>query len=609
MRATHTAAAIAIVLVLAVSVTTCRLDKLINPATADRLVVNPDSVRVSADSGSLDAKDTTLRVASADGVALTWTATKTAAWVTLSPSPDSLVVTLHPDTLSQGVHRDTIVFRSLQSKDTVRVPVVFVILPAAAHLDVSPTSRDTSAFVGSAQPDTFSLRIKNKGALPLTWTAAPNATWITLSDSGGTVPPQDTTSTTVLVTLRPESLSTTTHTGRIVFSAPVASGSPDTVPITYRIDPCVETAITTLDATRSGSIALSDCGAPRRAGRQAKLYRVQLAVGDTLTFRLTSAFNAYLILTDSAGTVVLDENDQCAAALTACLTPFNVSTAGRYVIEVTSTNPAETGAFTLSAVKERAPSTPGGILQFRGDSAITIGIGSISPESVAVFRGTLNDANTGDSVRLEIELWETSTPLGGSPNYQSAYVGVGQTAWIRVPGRAENTGYHWRAQTCDKTLRCSAWLSFGQNADTAADFVVNAIEETPVLDSVSLNQYNGASATPMLVGQGTGGGLNTTQTVTFKGMVTDPDPRDVIVLEVEVKATNTAFNGSPLSRGAGVTSGSIAAASFSDTVVLLVTKSSHWRARACDQTGQCGAWVPFGANSDVLTAATDFHIP
>ena len=61
---------VALVLALAVSVTTCRLDKLINPATADRLVVNPDSVRVSADSGSLVHKDTTLHVASADGVAL-----------------------------------------------------------------------------------------------------------------------------------------------------------------------------------------------------------------------------------------------------------------------------------------------------------------------------------------------------------------------------------------------------------------------------------------------------------------------------------------------------------------------------------------------------------
>jgi len=619
MRVTHTiadsrslAGPIALVLAVGMSVATCRLDKLINPATADRLVVNPNSLRASADSGSLDSVTTTVRVASADGVALTWTATETAPWMTLSPAPDSLIVTLHPATLSQAVHLDTIRFWSPQGNDTVKVPVVFDILPAAAHLVVSPTSRDTSAFVRSAQPDTFSLRIKNKGALPLTWTAAPNATWVTLSDSGGTVPAQDTTSTTVLVTLRPDTLSTGSHSGRIVFSAGGASGSPDTVPITYRIDPCAETLIPTLDATRSGSIALSDCGAPQRAGRQAKLYRVQAAAGDTLTFRLTSAFNAYLILTDSAGTVMLDENDQCPAALTACLTPFNVSTAGRYVIEVTSTNPAETGAFTLSAVKERAPSAPQSALQYRKDSTTALGVGAVTPQDTVVFKATVNDPNPSDSVRLQIEVVQTVSAFLNVATDSSAFVSVAagaRTVAVRVPpsggpGLQENAGYHWQARTCDKTNRCSAWLSFGQNAETVSDFVVNAIEQNPVLDSLSLNQYNGNSATPLPVGQGTGGGLGSAETVTFKALVTDPDPGAVIVLDVEEKNVSTAFDSTNVHRGLGVPSNNTAVSSAGYSALL--TTNYHWRARACDQTGRCSAWVSFGGNAE---NATDFHVP
>jgi len=594
MRATHTAAAIALVLALGVSVTTCRLDKLINPATADRLVVNPDSVRVSADSGSLEPKDTTLHVTSADGAVLTWTATKTAAWVSLSPSPDSLVVTLDPNTLSQAVHRDTIVFWSPQSNDTVRVPVVFDIRPAAAHLDVSPTARNTSAFVGSAQPDTFSLRIKNSGALPLTWTAAPNATWITLSDSGGTVPPQDTTSTSVLVTLRPDTLSTATHTGRIVFSATAANGSPDTVPITYRIDPCVETLIATLDATRTASIVLSDCGAPRRAGRQAKLYRVQAAVGDTLTFRLTSAFNAYLILTDSAGTVVLDENDQCAAALTACLTPFNVSTAGRYVIEVTSTNPGETGAFTLSAVKERAPSPPQGIQQLRGDSATPIGSGLITPESLAVFKATVNDPNPGDSVRLEIELLETSGTFVGPSNYQGAFVGVNQTSWIRVPALRDDALYHWRAQTCDNTSRCSGWLDFG-NPDPAVDFYVNSKPENPPVPT-SIGQFTTGGA-PIAQGGNSNGG-----NVVLSGTVSDPDPGDQVRLEVEVRTTGTNFTNVMTSASPFGPANRIAAVTVGATLLF----GYHWQARTCDQTGQCSAWISFPQPTPNAESSADF---
>jgi len=352
----------------------------------------------------------------------------------------------------------------------------------------------------------------------------------------------------------------------------------------YRIDPCAETLIPTLDATRSGSIAPSDCGAPRRAGRQAKLYRVQAAVGDTLTFRLTSAFNAYLILTDSAGTVVLDENDQCPAALTACLTPFNVSTAGRYVVEVTSTNPGETGAFTLSAVKERAPSLPQAIQQLRGDSATPIGSGLITPESLAVFKGTVHDVNPGDSVRLEIELLETGSAFTGPSNYQSAYVGVDQTAWIRVPGLRENAPYHWRAQTCDKTLRCSGWLDYG-NPDPAVDFYVNARPEDPPIPT-SIGQFTLGGA-PIALGTSAGG-----SSVVLSGTVSDPDPGDQVRLEVEavtVPLSGNNFNNTATAVSPFGTPNRVASATGPATVLF----SYHWQVRTCDQTGRCSAWVSF----------------
>lgn len=616
MRAVYVAA----VLALAVSVTTCRLDKLINPATADRLLLSADSIQASGHVGSLEAETTTVRVRGADGVPVTWQAAKTAAWVTLVASPDSLIVILHPDTLSQTLHRDTIVFSSDHSKD-VRLPIVFNMLAAQAKLVVSPTNRDTAALVGSAQPDTFSLRIKNTGALPLTWTAALNATWVTLSDSGGTVPPQDTTSTIVLVTLRPDTLSVGAKSARIILSAPGAIGAPDTVPISYRIDPCAETTIATLDATRSGSIALSDCGAPQRTGRQAKLYSVQAAAGDTLTVRLSGAFDAYLVLTDSLGASLRQNNDCSAPAGPACIVEYPVTTAGRYIIEVTTAAAGETGAFSLSVVKERGPSAPQGALQFRKDSSTAIGVGTITLQDTVVFKATINDPNPSDSVRLEIEVLQTISTFLGSPTDSSAYVSVASGARsvaVRVPPSGslpfqDNARYHWQTRTCDKTGRCSAWLGFGQNPDSSADFVVNSVLQDPVLDGVSLDQYNGtgASAPRIAVGGGTGGGLGSAQTLTFRAGVTDADPGDLISIEVEWQLTNNAFDGGAanLVRGAGVLSGGIAEVTLNRNAPVLGTDNYHWRARPCDQTGRCGAWVPFGGNSDVVTAATDFHIP
>jgi hypothetical protein len=595
---------IAVVLALVLSVTTCRLDKLINPKTADRLTVSRDSLLVSANLGSNVARTRTVLVGSADGVTLPWTATKTAAWITLSPplgtAPDTLTVILHPDSLSQqALHRDTIVLTSTESAVTVRVPVAFDMLAPAAELRLSDTARADTAFLGSAQPDTFSLRIRNTGSLPLDWTAAFNAAWVTLSDSGGTVPPHD--STLTLVTLRPESLSTGPHNGTITFSASGAIGSPATFPIAYTIALCVETGIT-LDTIQNSSITLSDCGAPQRPGRHAKLYAVQATAGDTLSFRLTSAaFNAFLILTNSSGATVLDSTDACGAAGTACIINFPVTATARYVIEATTRDSGETGAFTLSAVRERAPSAPQSAGQFRKDSTVAIGVGAVTPQDTVVFKATLNDPNSSDSVRLEVEVAPVGSAFSNSATHQSGLVAVapgGRTVAVRASGLSENTGHHWQARTCDRTGRCSAWLGFG-NPDPAPDFFVNAVPETPAFTSAP-NQFGpGGGAIP--AGGGTGGSLGSSVTVTFRAGVTDPDPGDVILIEVEVKPNGTAFNGSGLTPGSGVSSGSIASVSQSFTVSLIAA-NYHWRAHACDQTGRCGPWVPFGSSPD-------FHVP
>jgi hypothetical protein len=285
---------------------------------------------------------------------------------------------------------------------------------------------------------------------------------------------------------------------------------------------------------------------------------------------------------------------------------FRAPASGAYIVEATTLAPADTGAFTLSVVHERAPNTPQAIAQLQADSVTSIAVGAVNASSATVFKGIVNDPNTSDSVRLELELLRTSSPPSGTPTQQSAYVAAGQTAWIAVTGLVENDAYYWRARSCDKTLRCSVWVSFGGNTDGATDLFVNAVPEDPTLDALSLNQFNGANVIP--VDGGTGGGGGSTQTVTFKATVADVDPDDRIVLEVEAKTTGTAFNGTGLVRGTGVTSGATASVAAAFQAPLLGSTNYHWRARACDQTGRCSAWTSFGGNSD-SPAATDFHVP
>jgi hypothetical protein len=581
-----------LVLALGVSVATCRLDKLINPATDDRLTVTPTTWLDSVHAGS-GASTRTLRVASADGATLSWTATKSAVWVSLSSdsgsTPDSVVVTIDPDTLSETLHQDTIVFVSAQNM--VKVPLVFDVLPPTPELLATPTAQAETAFVGSAQPDTFSLLIANTGGLPLTWSAVADSPWIALSKDSGGAPPTDTS----VVTLTPGSLPVGTHSGAITVTAPGA-GPPQIVPVTYVIQPCAEPLIT-LDAVRSDSVVASDCAAPQRAGSQAKVYALQANQGDTLSFRLTAAFNAYLILTNRTGVAVLDETDQCAPASTACLLNFIVSTTDRYLIEVTTTNSGETGAFTLSAVKELSPSAPAAG-QFRANGTTAIGVGAVTPESTVVFKATLNDPNSQDSVRLELELTNLAT---GTDVDSSAFVPRGTPVALSVTGLTDNDAYHWRARTCDQTGRCSTWFSFGGNVDPAPDFKVNWKPENPTIGTLDQIGANGS----MAVGGGTGGTRNANVTVTFTAGVTDPDPDDLIAIEVEYKRVGTAFDSTTV-RGSGVPTGGTATHAVSIPVPLLLNDTYHWRARVCDQTNRCSVWVPFGGNAE---SATDFQSP
>jgi len=596
-----------LLLALTMSIATCRLDKLVTPRIHDRLIISPTSLVASANAGSSVPVNTMLRLASADGAILSWRAAAKSSWLTLVSSsggaPDSTIVKLRADTLSQVVHHDTIAFTSMQSPgDTVKVPVEFTILAPSPELTVSPQARTDSAFAGSAQPHTFVVRIGNTGGLPLSWNGSVDSPWLGLSANSGGVPAQDTTSASINVSMTPSALGPGMQTGTVTISAAGAMGSPKTVAVNFRIKPCAETTIRT-DTVVDASIGLADCGAPDRAGSLAKRYSVTANAGDTLSFRLTSpSFDAYLTLHDSLGTL-LAQNDNCPGSTgPSCILEYRIPATGRYVIEATTAAAGATGAFSLSAVHEQAPFLPQSMLQFRGDSTTSIGVGQVTPESLVVFRAVLNDPNPRDSVRLEVELVDVSTL--STTSYPSGYVAVGQTAWIRVTGLTENAGYSWRGRACDKTLRCSAWQSFGANSAAAADFFVNRVPENPTIDASSLNQFNGAAVIP--VGGGTGGGLGSAQTVTFKATVSDPDPGDVLVLEVESQSTGTAFDGTTnLYRGTGVASGSTAVAAAGYTVPLLGA-NYHWRARACDQTSRCSAWASFGGNAE---SATDFSVP
>src|SRR5207245_1657244 len=164
----------------------------------------------------------------------TWTATNKKPWVTVSPTsgPENTTVTLtlHPDTLSVGLHADTVVVTAagaLGSPDTTIV--TFVIQQPV--LVVSPASVTDSANVGTTATRSAALTITNTGGGTLTWSAteSPNASWLSGPPSSGSAP------SSMTLTLDPSGLAAGIYNTTVVVTSPEANNSPINVPVQFRI--------------------------------------------------------------------------------------------------------------------------------------------------------------------------------------------------------------------------------------------------------------------------------------------------------------------------------------------------------------------------------------
>jgi len=465
--------------------------------------------------------------------------------------------------------------------------------PPVATLSVAPTQLTFGAAVGSAALQSDSVVLKNDGeGGALSWSAASahGSAWLAFTPRGGSTPGW------LHVQLNPAGLAPGTYNDSVIVSAGNAAGSPAAVPVAFVVHPCVA-AVIALDAQLNDSLTQQSCAAPHRAGSFAQLYSFTGRVGDSVSIVMSApALDGYIVL-DTATTSdapPLAQNDQCGAGPGACLLYQLLRTAGPYTIEATSGPAAATGLFTLSVTRPRPPAGPDALAQLTSDGVVIDPGGSVNQPSV-VLRGTVSDPDVGDTLRLQVEALPVGTAFTGAPTAVSDRVSSGQRASVTLTGLADNTAYHWRARTLDQTQRAGAWVPFGGNAETAADF--STAIPGPPLAPTALGQFQNDGVTAIPVG-----GSGRSRSAVFKGTVTDPNPSDVVRLEVEVQPLGTAFTGVPNGSGAAVANGTIATATVAG---LTDNVSYHWQARAVDQTGRAGPWASFGGNAET---AADFKV-
>jgi len=467
-----------------------------------------------------------------------------------------------------------------------------VMHPQGALLCVTPSLPDAladSAAAGSGTRRSDAISIMNCGGGELRWTAAVQrgSAWLAVQpDSGivgvGSVSPQ--------VMFDPAALGAGVYRDTVVVNSTTGNGVA-LIPVRFDVHPC-RVAPLTIGESAIATLTAADCGAPHRRGSYARLFAFPGTANDSVTIEVGAIFDAYVALDTAldAGSAPLAEASQCLGVRgSACLfyqrLPRNLS----YVIEVSSADSADSGAFALHLVHPRLPDEPQSLDQRLPDSVTSVSPGATVGQTSILLRAVLTDPDLGDVLHLEGEVRPVAVGFSGPNVPNGPAVANGQTAWLSVAGLSDKTSYHWRVRAGENTGRSGAWASPGGNPD----FVVDVSH--PPFAPTALGQAR-ADGTGILTGA-----VTDTNIVILSGVVADPDPGDLLRLDVEVRPVGTAFTGpthsSPVAQDGGQMQAVVGP--------LPGGTSYHWRARAVDQAGDTSAWVSYGGNAE---SATDFSI-
>lgn len=214
-----------------------RLAQLIAPPSAPAVSVvpaigtSPTSLSFTAQQGSSNPAAQTLTISNIGGGILSWTASDSAAWMSLSSSAGtgagSVSVSVTTGALTAGSYSGTVML-SATGASPVIVPVSFTVTtaPVAPAIGASPTSFSFTAQAGS-NPATQTLTISNTGGGTLNWTASDNAAWLTLSTASGTGNGPTT------LTVNTATLTAGSYNALITLSAPGATSV--TVPVALTV--------------------------------------------------------------------------------------------------------------------------------------------------------------------------------------------------------------------------------------------------------------------------------------------------------------------------------------------------------------------------------------
>jgi hypothetical protein len=201
------------------------------------LAVSPGSLSFSGSEGGMAPPPQSLTISNTETAApLSWTASVNQPWLSVSPgagtAPSTVTVSVSTVGLTAGTYSGTVTVTAPGAAGSPRTVAVVLTLgpPAPPTLGVSPASLSFDGTEG-ADPPAQSLTVANAGGGTLNWSLTVDQPWLSVSPTAGAgnVP--------IVVAVSPSAAGLTAgiYNGTITVTAPGATDSPRTVPVTLTL--------------------------------------------------------------------------------------------------------------------------------------------------------------------------------------------------------------------------------------------------------------------------------------------------------------------------------------------------------------------------------------
>ena len=373
-------------------------------ATPPQLSIAPASGLTAAGpvGGPFTPVSQTYTLSNSGGATLSWTAGKTATWLTLSATAGTLApnsnatvtvsINANANSLAANSYSDTVSFTNATNgagNDTRSVSLT--VTNGGAQLTVTPSSGLTSSgpVGGPFSPISQTYTLSNAGGATLSWTAGHTATWLTLSATTGTLAPGSNTTVTASISGNANSLAAGTYSDTVLFTN-VTNGTGNT---TRSVSLTVNGAALSVSPA-TGLTSSGPQGGPFSPISQT--YTLSNSGGDVLSWTASNTAN-WLTLSATAGTLSVGASTNITASINANAKSL---AAGGYSDTVSFTNVTNGAGNTTRAVSLMVTSTNASNFGFYDDfSTFTSGnligqhswtqLGTISAQALQVTGGNV----------------------------------------------------------------------------------------------------------------------------------------------------------------------------------------------------------------------------